>query len=907
MTSTPARYSAAILMGAAAILIQLAIPSVFHGIPFFLFFVAVFLSALFAGLGPAIAATLLAAALTSYFFHPDPIQIALFCVTGAALSWFVSARRRWELTQRAAEVEQQKQAELDQLTTIANIAPAIVWITDAGKGCTFVNDRWIEFSGRTRDEELGFGWVSEMHPDDVPVCMPRFEAAFTARQPVEIEYRQRRYDGIYRWMLSRGVPRFDRNGVFLGYIGVALDMDDLHAAQRDQKRLVAEISHERERLLGIVSNVPGVVWEAWGHPDQESQRIDFVSDHVERMLGYTVEEWLSTPNFWLTIVHPEDREAAAHHAHAHYLAGGPMTNTFRWMTKDGRALWCEAHSTVIHDADGAPVGMRGVTLDITARRRAEESLRFTARASEVLASSLDYEATLKATASLAVPGLADWCVVALVDANGEPRRAAVAHANPKKNELAQTLLTIPPRAGMPSQVEAPFIKMQPFIVTMNDEMIRNTTYDDAHAELVRELGAASLLVVPIEARDRLMGTISFVSATPGRYDEYDIELASLLARRVAIAIDNAQLYRASVHANSAKDEFLATVSHELRTPMTATLGWVRLLSMGNLDQDTQTTGLLAIENSTRAQAKLIDDILDVSTIILGKFRLERGPVDLRMVIDSATDALTPALTAKSIVMDVDTSRWSGAIQGDASRLQQIVWNLLANAVKFGKRDGRIEVILERDDTVARITVRDDGAGIDPSFLPHVFDRFRQAESGSTRIHGGLGLGLAIVRHLVELHGGNVHASSEGRGKGAAFVVELPAATSTTHGNRVVVARLPDLAGREILVVDDEQATLDLVSTILRRCGALVTTARSVDEALLAINRSSHDLLITDIAMPERDGLTLLQQARELKPSMPAIALSARSDVPRNGFARVLRKPIDPIELATEIASVIAGD
>jgi PAS domain S-box-containing protein len=898
MSLTLVRYLAAIVMGVAAILIQLALPSVFQGIPFFMFFIAVFFSAFVGGFGPALAATILGTALTSYFFHPTGTQSALFFVAGFVVSWFVSSRRRWE--------EAQKQAEVDHLATIANIAPAVVWITDAEKRCTYVNDRWLELSGRKREEELGFGWLSEMHPDDIPPCMERFETAFASRAPVEIEYRQLRHDGVYRWMLSRGVPRVDRNGAFAGYIGVALDIDDLRAAEMEQKRLALAVSRERERLLGIVSNVPGVVWEAWGRPDENSQLINFVSDHVERMLGYTVDEWLSTPNFWLAIVHPDDREAAAKHARDHYLAGGPSTNTFRWITKDGRAIWCEAHSTVIQDEDGAPVGMRGVTLDISARRRAEESLRLTARTAEVLASSLDYDETLRATAGLAVPGLADWCVVLLLDSSGEAHRAAVVHADPKKNELAQRLLTIPRRKDLPPQLAAPFAKMRPFIITLDDEWIRTTSYDDDHAALVRELGAATMLVAPVEARERILGTITFVSATPGRYDDHDIEVASLLARRVAVAIDNAQLYRAAVHASAAKDEFLATVSHELRTPMTATLGWVRLLSLGNLDAETQKTGLHAIENATHAQAQLIDDILDVSSIILGKFRLERGPVDLRMVIDAATEALAPALTAKSIAMDVDTSRWTGAIQGDASRLQQVFWNLLANAVKFGRRGGRIEVVLERDEAVARITVRDDGAGIDPSFLPHVFDRFRQAESGSTRAHGGLGLGLAIVRHLIELHGGSVNASSDGRGKGATFVVELPATFDAAKASRSESAGLPDLAKKEILVVDDEQTTLDFVATVLRQCGAHVTTARSADEALIALNAGEHDLLITDIAMPETDGLTMMVRVRELKPSMPAIALSARSDVPRNGFARVLRKPIDPIELASQIAQVISG-
>lgn len=248
---------------------------------------------------------------------------------------------------------------------------------------------------------------------------------------------------------------------------------------------------ESERLLGIVSNVPGVVWEAWGQPGQASQRIDFISEYVTRMLGYTVEEWLATPNFWLTIVHPDDRDAAAKQAHEHFLAGGAMTNTFRWMTKDGRAIWCEAHSTVIHDEQGKPAGMRGVTLDITARKRAEEALRFAARTSEVLASSLEIDATLQTIAELAVPALADACTIALIDEQGSERTVGEAGGGAAEDRLA----------------------------------------------------------VPIQSRDRVRGTITFTSATPSRYDEHDRELAAMLAGRISVAIENAQLYRAAVEAS----------------------------------------------------------------------------------------------------------------------------------------------------------------------------------------------------------------------------------------------------------------------------------------------------------------------------------------------------------------------
>jgi len=621
--------------------------------------------------------------------------------------------------------------EPDQLETIADVAPAIVWITAADKSCTYVNEQWLRFSGRRREEELGFGWVSAMHPDDVPRCMPIFESAFEARKPVEIEYRQRRHDGVFRWMLSRGVPRFDRDGNFSGYIGVAIDIDDMRAAERDQKRLAAEVAHERERLLGIVSNVPGVVWEAWGQPDESTQRIDFISEHVTRMLGYTVEEWLATPNFWLTIVHPDDREAAAAHAHQHFLAGGPMTNTFRWLTKDGRAIWCEAHSTVIHDEQGAPVGMRGVTLDISARKLAEESLR-------------------------------------------------------------------------------------------------------------------------------------------------------------SVALENEQLYRAAMEASAAKDEFLATVSHELRTPMTATLGWVRLMMLGQVDAETSSSALNAIESATRAQSKLIDDILDVSSIVLGKFRLETAAVDLHNVVDVAAEALRPTLDAKSIAIDVEASGWSGTVQGDANRLQQVVWNLLANAAKFGHRGGRIEVIVEREGAVGRVIVRDDGEGIEPEFLPHVFDRFRQGDSGLTRTHGGLGLGLAIVQHLVELHGGSVSASSEGRGKGSTFIVELPASDDIAETAMVERSAAPDLRRKQILVVDNDVESLESLAVVLREYGARVTTVRSAAEAILALC-SHHDLVVTDAGVVVTEGVTLAQQLRHGNGGVPAI---------------VLRKPVDPLELAAEISRLL---
>jgi PAS domain S-box-containing protein len=550
----------------------------------------------------------------------------------------------------------------------------------------------------------------------------------------------------------------------------------------DLQEMANRIEAERRRLADIVSSVPGVVWEAQGNPDTGEQRIDYVSEHVTRMLGYSVEEWLSTPNFWLTIVHPDDREAAAKHAQEHFAAGDFRTNSFRWMTKDGRAIWVESHSMVVKDDDGRPVGMRGVTLDMTARRRAEESLRFLARVSEVVTSSLDASTTLETAAEAALPILGELCVIDVVDGT-TIRRAAVRHVDPSLQDAARQLKSYNPQLDLPYGPPAVIRISKPEIVSeLPPEELAKRGSNEAYRDIIRQFGTQSYMVVPLIARGGTIGAVTVSSRRKDRYDTADLELAQLFARRVALAIENAQLHTAAVEANRAKDEFLATVSHELRTPMTATLGWVRMLTLGSLDEETTQLAMDSIDRSTKAQARLIEDILDVSSIISGKFRLEVGPVDLRAVITNIIETLRPAATAKQIDIDVALDL-TPLVQGDVNRLQQVVWNLLSNAIKFVPRGGHIAVRLMHAENAARIIVSDDGPGIDPAFLPHVFERFRQADSGSARAHSGLGLGLAIVRHLAELHGGSATVESEGNGRGARFTVELPIETSQSDAPR----------------------------------------------------------------------------------------------------------------------------
>lgn len=380
-------------------------------------------------------------------------------------------------------------------------------------------------------------------------------------------------------------------------------------------------------------------------------------------------------------------------------------------------------------------------------------------------------------------------------------------------------------------------------------------------------------------------------------------------------------------ANRLKDEFLATVSHELRTPLTAVLGWSHLLRGGQLDERGATHALEIIERNARSQQQLIEDLLDVSRIIAGNLRLDVHTVDPVLFIEDAIEAVRPAAEAKDIrlqkVMDTNVS----FISGDPQRLQQVVWNLLSNAIKFTPRGGRVAVRLERVDSQIEISVSDTGQGIRAEFLPYVFDRFRQADGTTTRQYGGLGLGLAIVRQLIEMHGGTVEARSGGEGEGATFTVRLPLlpiyqrpAIETSASTRAAEDHdggepADKLDGLRVLVVDDEVDTLEFIRVSLGQCGALVTAARSVAEALSLMERLTPDVIISDIGMPGEDGFEFIHKVRELPPERggrtPAVALTAyargedRLRVLRSGYQMHVAKPVELAELLA-IVSNVAG-
>jgi len=367
-------------------------------------------------------------------------------------------------------------------------------------------------------------------------------------------------------------------------------------------------------------------------------------------------------------------------------------------------------------------------------------------------------------------------------------------------------------------------------------------------------------------------------------------------------------------ASRAKDEFLATVSHELRTPLTPILAWSNMLRTAELGPERRTAALVAIEQSAKAQAQLIDDLLDVSRIVSGEWRLTLLPVEVASAISAAVDVMLPAARARGVKLDVSLPESRVPVLGDSDRLQQVISNLLSNAVKFTPPDGQVQVSLERLEACARIVVRDTGEGIDPDFLPHVFERFRQADSSATRHHGGLGLGLAIVRTLVELHGGTVRADSPGKGLGAVFTVELPLAAEVESAIEPVPHREPaaartSLGGLHVLVVDDDPRSNAVVSAVLASRGVEVRIAGSTPEALEIVRRWAPDVLVSDIAMPGQDGYALLEKLRARERGLgriPAIALTAYAGTAERhrllaaGFEAHIAKPFDPAELAAAV-------
>ncbi|HET6900365.1 MAG TPA: ATP-binding protein [Vicinamibacteria bacterium] len=688
------------------------------------------------------------------------------------------------------------------------------------------------------------------------------------------------------------------------------------AAQAERRG--AELVQSQAQFRRIVETAQEGIW----HIDAEGKTI-YANQHLSDMLGYGPDELRGRSAFELV---PQEDMARAHDAWSR-RAGGPTERTeFRFRRKDGTLVWLRAAATPLIE-DGQFVGAFAMLTDVTEARRSEEALRASAArkatqlaVTEVLARATSLENSFRQILETTCRGLG-WCVGALwrVDREANVLRCADLWEEPGRpaGEFAAVSrrTALSPGVGLPGRV---WTSLEGAWIA---DLAEDTNFPRKEAAL--QSGLHSAFAFPVTFGRECLGVLEFFSGVPrepdpellGGFLGVGSQMGQFMERlrvereRELLLVSEQAARRDAEAANRAKDEFLATLSHELRTPLNAIVGWAHLLKTGQLDDGQRARAVDVIDRNAKAQSQIVADVLDVSRIVMGKLRLDVRPVLLSDVIEEALDTVRPAAAAKDIRLEA-TLGGDSRVSGDPDRLQQVVWNLLSNAIKFTPSGGRVHLRLRRAEGHVDVVVEDTGAGIRPDFLPHVFERFRQSDSSSTRAHGGLGLGLALVRHLVELHGGTVTAQSHGEGQGATFTVRLPLMFAAARDRPEPAV---DLHGLRVLVVDDDGEARERVAAALRHVGAQVRTAANVVDALADVDQHPPSVIVSDVEMAGEDGYQFIRRLRQLDPehggTIPAAALTAqaRPDEGRRaleaGFQRHLAKPSAPDEIARAVAAL----
>ncbi|MEG5032960.1 PAS domain-containing protein [Microcoleus sp. AT3-D2] len=878
-----------------------------------------------------------------HLFHPDDLPTVVATRTpaieaGEAYEFECRVRRfdgtyRWHLARLVPvkdrngqvvqwagigiDIDDRKRAEESlaesdrRFRFLAESLPHLIWNVDSAGEIRFTNQqKWLEYLGMSYEEAAQNNWESLVPPSDLAESWARWEECLITGEVYQVELRLRRAaDQMERWHLSRAVPIRGAGGQVVEWIGTNTDIHDRKRAQLNEQFL-----GELELRLRQRSNPAEMLWEAM----------------------HSLGEYLNADRcVWHEIDVEADRAIVHQDWHQSALASAAGTYQISdFKTPELKALSMAGQTLVISDIANHPH----------------------------TAHLVDNYGAASIRALVDVPCLQEGRWVALLVVTSK----AVRHWRPDEvwlmQEVVARLWTVILHARALQDLhesEARFRALADNIAQlawMTDATgwifwynqrwfdYTGTTLEEMqgwgwqqvhHPEhldrVVAKFRRCIEIAEPWEDTFPLRGKDGsyrwFLSrAVPIRDDQGNVlrwcgTNTDITDRKVAEAERERLLAREKAareeaeRANRVKDEFLAVLSHELRTPLNPIMGWTKLLRSNILTPEKQRYALETIERNAKLQTQLIEDLLDVSGILQGKVSLNIAPVDLAGVIGAAIETVRLAAQVKSIQISTQFARNLGPVLGDAGRLQQVVWNLLSNAVKFTPPSGKIEVVLDRVDTLAQITVTDTGKGIEPDFLPYVFDYFQQADSSMTRKFGGLGLGLAIVRHLVELHGGTVKSESAGEGKGATFTVRIPLMPVQPQTSLAAAAPKQsfNLSGIRVLAVDDDADARDLVVFLLEDCGASVTAVANAADALAVLAESVPDLLLSDIGMPDTDGYMLMRQVRALAPDqgglVPAIALTAYAgeidyqQALAAGFQRHIGKPLDPEKLVQGIWEV----
>ena len=956
MHSRSLSYGIAVLTIALALLLKLLLDHLIQPESMLLlFFAAVVVSAYCGGWKSGVLATGLAALSSLYFLLSSTdeswrhslihhLQLVVFVFQGGLISALMGALHKAKQTAEISVAQLQERGEL--LRQLTENIREVFWVfSPENNKMLYVSSAYEEIWGRscTQLYEQPLSFLDSIHPEDR-------ERVIVARNKevqggYDEEYRIIRSDGAVRWIRSRAFPICNSLGQVYRLAGISEDITESRRAQTELRRI-----NERFQLAAIAANCIIYDW------DIQQNTVDRAQGFTQ-LLGYAPHEVEQSNGWWRECIHPDDRERA--NTEVWEALANPEVSRFeieyRVRHKQGSYLYVCDRGIITRNSSGQAVRVVGCSLDMSDRKRIQEERQ---RLLDQLEKSLGQ---LEAVVSSMTEGL----IISDPQGNVLTMNPAALRFHEFQNvEQVHRHLREFSDIFELYDLDGNLIPIEEWPLA---RALRGETFHDCEIQ-VRRVDTSTVWIgnfggTPVRNKQEqlILAIITMRDVTEKKRSQK--ELAHSLEREQAARAESEAARSAAEAANRIKDEFLAVLSHELRSPLNPILGWSKLLRTGKLDEATTARALETIERNAKLQTQLIEDLLDVSRILRGKLSLNVSPVNLSSTIEAAMETVRLAAQAKSIQIQTVFEPTVGSVSGDASRLQQVVWNLLSNAIKFTPEGGRVEVRLSAvkglqvsklkswkvdqgllasrrssyEDVIqvrrlnvdsstqtnlqlatsyAQLQVTDTGKGINPEFLPYVFDYFRQESSATTRAFGGLGLGLAIVRHLVELHGGTVWAESPGEGQGATFTVSLPMMTVSPQMNQDnnQLDSPPDLSGIRILAVDDEADMRDFLIFMLKRYGASITAVASAAEALEALGQVKPDLLLSDIGIPDMDGYTLIRQIRAMPPEqggqIRAIALTAYATEADHqqalsaGFQMHVTKPVEPIVLAKAIANLM---
>jgi PAS domain S-box-containing protein len=808
----------------------------------------------------------------------------------------------------------QAEEELRQSHRLINETPFMITRCSRDLRYVFVSRAYAQMLGREPGDIQGRPIVEVMGEEAFATIRPYVERVLAGAQ---VEYET---DVMFAGVGTRTLhvvykPDLDAAGHAIGWIASIVDVTDRKGA-RDARRLLASIVDSSLDAI-ITKTLDGIItsWNA----------------AAERLFGYAASEIVGKP---IQVLAPPERQSEEDDILAKLRQGERIDHfeTIR-IARDGRRLNISLSISPIRDTTGRVVGASKIARDITETRAAEaERLRLLEEnvavtealnhVGAIVASDLDRDNVVQAVTDVATELTTAEFGAFFYNVQNEADESYMLYAISGAPREAFSKFSMPRN----TQVFAPTFKGTDAVRSGDITKDPRYGHNPPHYGMpAGHLPVRSYLAVPVKGRSgEVIGGLFFGHSDVGRFTAHHERLAVGIGGWASVALENAHMFSMVQQSSRLKDEFLASLSHELRTPLNAVLGYARMLRTGMLSGEKREKAIETIERNATSLAQIVEDVLDISRIISGKIRLNVQSVDFPQIVQNAIDGVTPAADAKGVRLEAVLDPQASPVSGDPERLQQVFWNLLSNAVKFTGRGGKVQIRLARINSHIEVSVADTGIGISPEFLPHVFERFRQADASITRERGGLGLGLSIARQLAEMHGGTIEAASSGLGQGATFTVKLPLMiVHPTHAEServypraaVGTQTIPrgDLSGIHVLAVDDDPDAVRLIAELLETAGARVTSASSADDAIRILDTELPNVIVTDLGMPRIDGFQLLERIRAhrnpLVRLLPAAALTAyaRSDdrvkALRAGFHIHLAKPIDPAELVAAVAAL----